>query len=276
MTDMTDHHTDWTLHHARAQDVLPGPYAGQVNLIVTSPPYDNLRRFGGIGMAAWDFEPIAQACADCLAPGGVLVWVVADAIVDGSETGTSFRQALFFLSLGLRLHRTLIYEAKGVAKQIKRAYPRTMQYMFVFANGMPASINRIEDVPTQYAGSLGSGGTKRQQDDSMKLVAPFQRSSFVPRSSVWRYDAGYRKCHPGEGPLPHEHPATFPRRLAADHIRSWTNPGDLVLDPMAGSGTTLRAAVDLGRRAVGVEVNPDYCDLIRRRMAQPVLLTPDT
>lgn len=266
---------DWTLHQARAQDVLPGPYAGQVNLIVTSPPYDNLRQFGGIGMAAWDFEPIAQACADCLAPGGVLVWVVADAVVDGGESMTSFRQALHFGELGLRLHRTLIYETTSVAKPIKRAYPRTMQYMFVFANGMPATINRIEDVPASNAGQRVAG-TKRQTDDSLKRFSAYVMPSFVPRGSVWHYDPGYRKCHPGEGPLPHEHPATFPRRLAADHIRSWTNPGDLVLDPMAGSGTTLRAAVDLGRRAVGVEVNPDYCDLIRRRMAQAVLLTPDT
>ena len=266
--------TDWTLHNARAQDVLPGSYAGQVNLIVTSPPYDNLRQFGGYA-GEFCFEDIAQACADCLAPGGVLVWVVADAIVDGGESMTSFRQALHFGELGLRLHRTMIYESTGVGKQVKNAYPRTMQYMYIFSNGgRPATINRIEDVPASNAGK-NIKGTKRQTNDDLKQFQAYTLPAFVPRGSVWRYDAGFRKCHPGEGFLPHEHPATFPRRLAADHIRSWSNPGDLVLDPMAGSGTTLRAAVDLGRRAVGVEVNPQYCDLIRRRMAQAVLLTPD-
>ena len=86
-----------------------------------------------------------------------------------------------------------------------------------------------------------------------------------------RYMTGYHQSAPGDFPDAHDHPAIFPYALAADHIRSWSNPGDLVLDPMAGSGTTLRAAVNLGRRAIGVEVNPDYCDLIRRRMAQTVL-----
>ena len=66
------------------------------------------------------------------------------------------------------------------------------------------------------------------------------------------------------------HPARFPLQLARDHILSWTNPGDLVIDPMTGSGTTLRAAADLERRAIGIEINPEYCQLIRRRLAQSV------
>ena len=124
---------DWTLHQGRAQDILPGEYAGKVNLVVTSPPYDGIRRYGGY-MDAWDFDAIADALVGCLAPGGVIVWVVADAIVDGSETGTSFRQALGWMERGLWLHRTMIYERTGASMPSPYSYPRTAAYMFVFCN----------------------------------------------------------------------------------------------------------------------------------------------
>ena len=262
---------DWTLHEGKAQGVLPGAYRGTVDLIVTSPPYDSLRTYNGHA-DAFDFEAVADAIVPCLRPGGVIVWVVADAIVDGSATGPSFQQALGFMARGLSLHRTLIYENDGSPPQPER-YRRTGQYMFVLSAGKPATINPIADVPNRQAGNRPGRGGIRERDGTLSVrdKGRVVRESSI-RGTVWYYDAGYGKCHRGEGYLPHEHPATFPRRLAEDHIKSWTEPGALVLDPMAGSGTTLRAAVNLGRRAVGVEVNPDYCQLIRRRMAQEVLL----
>ena len=269
---MTDAGVGYTLLNGKAQDLLPGEYAGAVSLVLTSPPYDDLRTFGGY-MAAWDFDAVANAIVPCLAPGGVLVWVVADQVIDGGETLTSFRQALAFQQMGLLAHQMMVYEATGVSRPMTRRYPRTTQYMFVFSQGRPATLNRIEDMPNRYL-NTPAHGTIRQRDGSLRHLRKGNRSyPTLPRGSVWRYDPGYRKCHPGEGALPHEHPATFPYLLAADHIRTWTNPGDIVLDPMAGSGTTLRAAANLGRHGVGVEVNPDYCDIVRRRMAQQVLLT---
>ena len=272
---------DWELLEGRAQDLLPGPYAGQVDCIVTSPPYDGLREYAGVGMAAWDFEAVAAALIPCLAPGGVLVWVVADAIVDGSETGNSYRQALAFLDAGLRLHQTLIFE---------KAFPRvispdrchfTATHMWVFANGKPAVTAIPTDRENLEAGryrpqTYGAGRHMDRKAYSKRKDSRAQKNG--RRSDIWRYSTGYlHHGRPDENQnLPHEHPATFPYALAADHIRTWTPPGGLVLDPMAGSGTTLRAAVDLGRRAVGVEVVPEYCDLIRRRMAQPVLLAPES
>lgn len=261
---------DWTLHQGRAQDVLPGEYAGRVNLIVTSPPYDGLRPFGGF-ISAWDFDAVAAAIIPTLAPGGVLVWQVADRIIDGGETGESFRQALAFMERGLLLHHTLIYEMNGVPSKAQNRYPHTHAYMFVLSVGQPAVINRIEDVKAVQAGMSGASKIRGGGQDHHKAVKSYLRTPFIPRGSIWRYNIGLHHSHPREV-FAHEHPATFPYQLAADHIRSWTNPGDLVLDPMAGSGTTLRAAVNLNRRAVGVEVNPDYCDLITRRMAQATLL----
>ena len=266
---------DWQLLNARAQDVLPGQWAGAVNLIVTSPPYDNLRSYGGY-VEAFDFGAIAPALVECLAPGGALVWVTADAIVDGSETGTSFRQALAFLDLGLRLHQTLIYERALPRPLTTGRYLLSAQWMFVFSNGKPASVNLLRDRPNLEAGrmrsaSYGAGRTKDGTPPPRSNAPPMIDAPQGKRSQVWRYVTGYNHIAPGF-PEAHDHPAIFPYRLAADHITTWSNPGDLVLDPMAGSGTTLRAAVNLGRRALGVEVNPEYCDLIRRRMAQQVLI----
>ena len=265
---------DWRLLNARAQDVLPGEYAGRVNLVVTSPPYDGLRQYGGYA-GAFDFDAIADALIPCLAPGGVIVWVVADAVVDGSETGTSFRQALGFMERGLRLHQTMAYEKKHSHPISANRYNRSMEFVFVFSNGAPAAANMIADRPNQYPGQVRkavyTGGRGSGTDGKSKAMANEKPDArFGRRTEIWSYKTGYHQSAPGF-PDAHDHPAIFPYRLAADHITTWSNPGDLVLDPMAGSGTTLRAAVNLGRRAVGVEVNPTYCDLIRRRMAQQAL-----
>lgn len=179
--------SDWILHNARCQDILPGEYAAAVDLIVTSPPYDGLRSYGGYA-DAWDFEAIAPALTECLKPGGTMVWVVGDAIVDGSETGSSFRQALLFLDLGLRLHQTIIYE---------RAMPRpvsvdrclaTIQYMFIFSAGKPRvghiqfdrpniEVGRVR--PTQW--QPGRDGDRKAQSYQGK---PYAVEKFGKRTDI--------------------------------------------------------------------------------------------
>ena len=79
---------------------------GVIDLVITSPPYDDLRNYKGY---SFDFESIAKELFRVVKEGGVVVWVVGDATVDGSETGTSFRQALFFKEVGFNLHDTMIY-----------------------------------------------------------------------------------------------------------------------------------------------------------------------
>ena len=261
----------WELHCGRAQDVLY-EYVGVVDLALTSPPYDALRSYGG-HLEAFDFAGIADGIVRSLTPGGVLVWVTADGVVDGAETGNSFRQALQFVDAGLRLHQTLIYAKNGVPGKVwTKRHTMEHQYMFVLSNGEPKTVNIIADRKMFYGGATPKG-TVRERNGELR---PMKRNNPLPdvgrRGTVWTYDPGFRKCHPGEGHLPHQHPATFPRKLAEDHIRTWTNPGDTVLDPMAGSGTVLRAAVNLGRKGIGIEVNPQYCQIIEQRMAQGVLL----
>ena len=247
-----------------------GGFEGQANLVLTSPPYDALRKYGG---HRFDFDSVATAVTRALAPGGVLVWIVADSTVDGSETGTSFRHALAFIERGLKLHDTMIYEQAHVGPWTPSRYDQNWQYMFVFSRGGPATANILQDKPNVTAGRVyhRDNGRGRHKDKSSRTYRPHTTGGNGRRGNIWRYSVGMHTSAP-DFKAAHQHPAIFPLALAKDHILTWTQPGDLVIDPMAGSGTALRAAVDLGRRAVGIEIQPGYCQLIEWRMAQQVLL----
>ena len=259
-------HAGVTIYHGDCAEVLPALDI-QPHLILTSPPYGTMRDYGGHG---FDFDRVADTLVACMPAGGVLVWVVRDETVEGSESGESFRQALGFKGRGLLLHDTMIYVRRGSGGLTYTArHSGEFEYMFVLSRGSPATVNVMIDRVSKTPGKKYGGALIHRNRDGVPTsrrgrVTP----PVVPRTNVWTYYNG-RGAH--ESALPHEHPATFPVKLAQDHIRTWTNPGDLVLDPMAGSGTTLRAAVDLGRQAVGIEIHEPYLDLIRRRMGQQVL-----
>jgi site-specific DNA-methyltransferase (adenine-specific) len=258
-----------TLYHGDCAAILPA--LDPVDLIVTSPPYDELRDYGGNG---FDFERIAEPIADALKPGGVLVWVVSDQVVDGSETGNSFRQALHFMDLGLRLHDTMFYEIAGARLPDPMRYGHSVDYMFVMSNGKPKTFNPIKDVPVipENANS-GSRHTFRRLP-SGEVEYRDKKTGYntkAKRTHVWRYGTGIYRSAP-DFLRAHEHPAIMPIALARDHIRSWSNECDVVLDPFAGSGTTIRAAINLRRKAVGIEIHEPYCDLTVDRLAQGVLI----
>ena len=232
------------------------PELPPADLILTSPPYDNLREYGGYN-GAFDFDRVATACVDTLAPGGVLVWVVADQIVDGGESGTSFTHALAFKGLGLKLHQPLIYYKWSLAGMTPDAYFRTHEYMFVFSKGKPKTANLLRDRENISGGqSKPKNGTGNTKDKPPEWADDrFTIGEYGRRGSVWKYRNAVYADNPTSDLNYNElkrPPAKFPRKLARDHILSWTNPGDLVIDPMVGSGTTLRAAADLERRAIGV------------------------
>ena len=231
-----------------------------VDLVVTSPPYDDLRTYGG---HSWDFFGVAWQLKRVLKPGGVIVWVVADATKDGSETGSSMEHALHFKRLGLNLHDTMVYQMAGTgAKGSNLAYWQEWEYCFVLANGKPATVNRIADVLNTGGGKLrrssGSAHHEGSRSERPNVINP----EWSVRSNVWRYAVGQDSTG---------HPAQFPFGLARDHITTWSNPGDLVLDPFSGSGTTAKAAKTLGRQFLGLEVNPEYCQIAEQRIAQEVL-----
>lgn len=230
-----------TVYCGNCLDVLKGFPENCINLTVTSPPYDNLRSYNGY---EFDFEGIARELFRVTANGGVVVWVVGDATDKGSETGTSFRQALYFKEIGFNLHDTMIYEKNSPAfpaRANSNRYTQIFEYMFVFSKGKP-KCNLICDKPNKWAG---------HKDFSGKLKNPVP--DFSPRNNIWKYTTSFNGV---------KHPAPFPEKLAEDHILTWSNPGDLVLDPMAGSGTTLRAAKKAGRNYIGIEISEEYCRTI--------------
>jgi len=247
------------------QELLKFP-AECIDLVVTSPPYDELRDYGG---HTWDFERLAYHLCRVLKPGGVIVWIVGDATVDGSETGTSFKQALFFKELGLRLHDTMIYHRQAAnPSNVHGRYWQNFEFMFVLSKGSPKSINLLRDKPNTQRGMGGT--TNRNRDGSMSPVrkcAPVKFDSMGYRSNIWHIAAtGGSNMGEGVG----NHPAVFPESLARDHILSWSNEGDIVLDPFAGSFTTCRMAKNEGRQWIGIEVSEEYCEIGRKRMSQQV------
>lgn len=234
-----------------------------IDLTVTSPPYDNLRKYNGY---TFDFETIARELYRVTRSGGVVVWVVGDATIDGSETGTSFRQALYFKECGFSLHDTMIYEKNGIAFPSTNRYQQSFEYMFVFSKGKPKSVNLITDRQNRWANARHFGKpTKRRENGELKQKARMVTKKNGVRWNIWRYNNGYG--YTAEEDYVYQHPAMFPEALANDHILSWSNPGDLVLDCFAGSGTTLKTAKRLGRNYIGIEISPEYCKIIERRVA---------
>ncbi len=242
-----------------------------IDMTCTSPPYDSLRTYSaGKPMSElWDFESVAQQLWRIMKPGGVVVWIVADATVDGSETGTSFRQALRFKEIGFRLHDTMIYQRLCPFPESTRYHP-AFEFMFVLSNGQPATFNPIKDRKTSTGGLEDTSRMERQPNGGIRRPQrEFVRNEIASRLNIWDVHAGWGQSTKEQ--FAFEHPAIFPESLARDHILSWSNEGDLVLDPFLGSGTTTKMARLMGRHWLGIEVNPEYVEIARKRMAQQVL-----
>lgn len=237
-----------------------------IDLTVTSPPYDNLRTYNGY---SWDFEALAHELYRVTKPGGVVVWVVGDATVNGSETGTSFRQALYFKDVvGFNLHDTMIYKKVGCgATGSNLTYLQNFEYMFVLSRGRPKSVNLLYDRPNKYFSSTGKYRTRtarRKRDGTFEERRRAPSKEFGRRFNVWEYNANEIRWGPLREGI--NHPAMFPESLARDHILSWSNPGDVVLDPFCGSGTTCKMARMYGRHYVGIDISEEYCEMARRRL----------
>ena len=237
-----------------------------VDAFITSPPYDNLRDYNGY---SFPFEEIAKAMYTKLAKGGVIVWVVGDAVLKGSETGSSFRQAIFFQELGLNIHDTMIYEKNGSSFPARRTgirYSQVFEYMFVFSKGKPKTANLICDKPNKWSGYTSFGTSTNRNKDGQLVKAKNRKPTpnFSPRHNVWKYNTG--KKYTTEDNFAYNHPAMFPEALAEDHIMTWTNEGDLVVDPFVGAGTTTKMAAINGRRWLGIDISEDYVEIARKRM----------
>lgn len=240
-----------------------------IDLTVTSPPYDNLRIYKGYSFA---FEEIAQELYRVTKQGGVVVWVVGDATENGSESGTSFKQALYFKEIGFKLHDTMIYKDCGLTMNHNR-YEQEFEYMFIFSKGRPKSFNPIKIKCIYYGKDSDRTGqfTQEHNEKSKKLRSNKERTNIKPekiKGNVWEYPNGFGKS--SKDPIAFDHPAIFPEQLAADHIFSWSNEGDLVYDPFGGSGTTAKMAHLQKRNWILSEISKEYCELAQKRI-QPYL-----
>jgi DNA modification methylase len=237
---------------------------GCIPMTMTSPPYDKLREFGG---HPWDFEsfiPIAEELYRITMQGGVVVWIVADSIIDGSETGTSARQKLRFLEIGFNAHHTMVMHRKGSRWPSKVRYGDSLEYAFVLSKGKPRTIKLLRDKPNKHAGMVQTFN-RRELDGRQRPTGTSQPvKEMGVRSAIWTYAAG--------GPATTKdnyafnHPALMPERMAEDHIRSWSRIGDLIFDPMCGAGTTCKMALLNHRRYLGFEVHEPYHRLAESRM----------
>jgi DNA modification methylase len=231
-----------------------------VDLTVTSPPYDNLRSYKGF---EWDFEATAKELYRVTKQGGVVVWIVNDATIKGSETGTSFRQALHFMDCGFNLHDTMIWSKPSFTAvgALKTRYAQTFEYMFVFSKGKIKTFNALKDRKTTSR-SKDKHGMIRQKDGGFRPMSNRgkQYGEFGIRYNVWDMPPVMSNIE-RKG-----HPAQFPEQLANDHILSWSNEGDTVLDCFMGSGTTAKMAYQNNRNYIGFEISSEYCDIANKRI----------
>lgn len=228
-----------------------------IDLTVTSPPYDNLRTYNGF---EFDWQKVIKELYRVTKDGGVVVWVVGDATIKGSETGTSFKQALFFKECGFRLHDTMIYEKDAISFPDKNRYQNSFEYMFVFSKEAPITKNIIHDRKNISFGRKVTG-TNRTANGETKKASCYGNDikEFGARWNIWRIktDKGNNKTG---------HPAMFPEQLANDHIISWSNEGDLIYDCFMGSGTTAKMAKLNNRNYIGSEISEEYCKIAGERL----------
>lgn len=237
-----------------------------VDLVVTSPPYDDLRAYENC--AAWNFDifkTIAQELFRVMKDGGVVVWVIGDKTEKGNKSLTSFKQALYFQEIGFNMYDVIIYEKAGTAPPHPNRYFNAFEYMFVLSKGKPKTINLLRDRPNKWAGHSTYGDvTRREQDGSLTNKGKKVVKDFSVRTNVWRYING--RGFSTKDKIAYEHPAIFPEKLVEDHILSWSNEGDVVLDPFGGSGTTGKVAQKLNRKWILIEAVAEYCEIADKRI----------
>lgn len=236
-----------------------------IDLTVTSPPYDNLRTYNG-NIQQWQFDKfklIAIELYRITKDGGIVVWVVGDATINGSETGTQFKQALWFKECGFNLHDTMIYMKNGTgACGSKYCYYQCFEYMFVFSKGRPKTVNRLTcEKLRPVKGGITEGRLKKDGTRRYENRKKPSKNEKQLRTNIWSYNVGFCSSNYGQG-----HPAVFPIELSTDHILQWSKENDIILDPFMGSGTTGISCVNTNRNFIGIELEKKYFDISKERI----------
>lgn len=237
---------------------LPNEY---IDLTITSPPYDNLRTYNGY---SFDFENVAKELFRITKNGGVVVWVVGDKVENGSKTLTSYKQSLFFKEIGFNVYDIIIYEKTSPSAPHKNRYFNSFEYMFIFSKGKPKTINLLEDRKNKYANSKTGTITKREKDGTLTKKESKTIQEYGIRTNIWSYAVGNNKSTTDK--KAYQHPAIFPEKLVEDHLLSWSNEGDTILDCFMGSGTTGKMCKLLNRNFIGIEIDKKYFEIAKERI----------
>lgn len=230
-----------------------------IDFVITSPPYDDIRNYNGF---YFEFEKIAKELLRILKTGGIVIWVVADSTIDGSETGTSFKQALYFKEIGFKIHDTMIYYKNNPMPQTGNRYHQHFEYMFAFSKGSPKTFNPITE-PTKYQGLANM--KNRGQNGSLDYEKVL-RTKEKKIGNVFFYSVGGGISTKDK--IAYNHPAIFPEKLVEDQIKTWTNENDLIYDPFMGSGTTAKVAFLLNRKWIGSEISNEYVEIANKRLEE--------
>ena len=252
--------SDILLYQGNCLDYLRTRPDNSIKCVITSPPYDNIRDYNGY---SFPFEDIAKELWRTLKSGGIIAWNVADATVKGSETGTSMRQALHFMSLGFRLHDTMIYAKKNPmpSSAASKRYHQAWEYIFILSKDAPETFNPIV-VKAKY-GHLDANMKHRGKDGTINYKKT-KRNEFTPVRNIFEYGIGGGLSTKDK--IAYQHPAIMPEQLASDLITSWTNEGDEVYDPFTGSGTTAKMCLINKRKFIGTEISEEYCQISKQRL----------
>ena len=246
-----------TIFNEDCLNTMRGMPDGVIDLVITSPPYDDLRNYKGY---SFDFESIAKELFRVVKEGGVVVWVVDDATVDGSETGTSFRQALFFKEVGFNLHDTMIYMKNNPMPQTGKRYNQCFEYMCGLSKGSPKTFNPITG-ETKYK---GVANMKDRGKDGSLYYRKMERVNEKKVGNIFAYSVGGGISTKDK--IAFQHPAIFPESLVKDQMITWSNEGDLVYDPFMGSGTTAKVSMLLNRNWIGSEISAEYVNITNIRL----------
>lgn len=229
-----------------------------IDLVVTSPPYDNLRDYNGY---QFDFEKVAAELLRITKKGGVVVWVVGDKIKNGNRSLTSFKHALYFQEIGFNVHDIMIYEKKNTPFMRSNAYTNCYEFMFVFSKGSPNTFNPLK-TKTIRQGKEKLVANKKTDGVNNKVWGELNAEKTL--TNIWQYAVGLGGSTNDK--IAFKHTAIFPEKLAKDHILSWTNEGDVVLDPMCGSGTTCKMAKLHKRNFIGFDISEEYVEIAKERI----------
>lgn len=262
---------DAKLYHGDCINVMDTLIANgvKVDLTVTSPPYDDLRNYNGTLVWNFDvFKQVARRLYEITKNGGIVVWIVGDKTKNGSESGTSFKQALYFKEIGFNLHDTMIYAKNNPVPLNHNRYEQQFEYMFIFSKGKPKTFNGLRE-NCKYAGLKRNEKNRQYRKDAS---GDFKTGKTTPtkdtklKYNIWFYQVGSGQSSTDK--FAFKHPAIFPEKLAQDHILSWSNEGDMVLDPFMGSGTTGKMALMYNRKFIGIEKVEEYYNISVRRIGE--------